>query len=248
MDVNKDRFTFKPAKGSAADRLIRIEDLYPTDSDRALTLVSSRFNAKAFGFDASRGSFYEKIDHGFGQQRLVIHGGDVIVSIEESVPAPTEAPAPTVVPAVGETAPALEVNTAEATKKAVGLANTIHALRGTVEARVRALDAAGASRESDPKAWKDVDDTYAAIARLYADPDFDMSRLPKDTEEDQRLLAELTVLQSQMESRVAALGAPENIQSGVATAMNILKRQSAEATTAVADEGEKMASPDHSEG
>jgi hypothetical protein len=236
MEGDKNSFIFKAEKGSDADLHVRIEDIYATDLDKTLTLTSDHFAGVEFKYDPDRGSFYESKDGGFTDQRLVIRGGDTIATKPvEAAPlvADTQAPAVDAAAAVdtpvvdaGEPAeiapPALpEVDTAEAAKKAGGLVNSIHALRKVVEERTRALEGAGKTRASDQTAWEQVDATYVSIAKLYADPSFDLDKAPQETEDQKRLVAEVTALRDQLSTRVASLGTPDAVRDTIAGIMTV---------------------------
>ncbi len=207
---------FNAAPGSNADKYVRIENLYSTDAERALTLTSDRFANLAFKYNPegknAKGeaapSFYEWDGTNFGPQRLVIRGGDTITNkvdapqvVAEVTPAAPVEGAP-VVPSIEDAAKLLAAQEAKLAATVVG---SIHTLSEFAEGRVKFLTGGPTdttepkTRASHPAEWKVVNDAYIGIRDLYAS--VDVHKAPKETP----YLPEILALEEQMPGRLAAL-------------------------------------------
>ncbi len=227
-------FTFNVVKGSNADKYVRIEDLYTTEAERALTLTSDHkgpfrtngpdvdLTGKEFKYDPARDSFYEWKEGAFGAQRLAMVAGDTITNKVEE-PKVVEVPKPT-------EAVKTSVDQDAAAKKEVELATStvgsIHTLRVFANARVRALEGVkdttpAKTRERYPDEWKAVDEAYIGIRDLYAS--VDVSKAPVGTP----YLDEILTLRDAMPVMLASLG----VKDAQGKAVTMAAPQAAEVTT-----------------
>lgn len=216
----KTSVTFTAQRGSDADLHLRIEELYTTPEERALTLTSAnpKLAGMEFKYDAAHGSFYESKDGTFTDQRLVIRGGDTIATKPaEAAPAVADAQAPaavdaaTTVTATVEAAPVTvaEIDPQAAEKKAAQYISAIHTLADQAQHQTMVFAQNGTTREKDPAAWKQVDDKYAVIQRMLDDSAFDITKAPRTTAEEGIMADSVVALRDSLPQTLVALNVPD---------------------------------------